>query len=64
MLNVSSKILVPLCREVVLESSYGEILGEQMTTELNCGDIGMGSVDTWHGTPDVRVREVEVVCRR
>jgi hypothetical protein len=64
MLNVSSKILAPLCREVVLESSYWEILGEQMTTELNCGDIGMGSVHTWHGTPDVRVRGVEVVCRR
>ena len=64
MLGVSSNILSPLCREVVLESSYWEILKEQMTTELDCGDLGMGSLDTWHGTPDVRVKGVEVVYRK
>ena len=28
------------------------------------GNIGMGTVHTWHGTPDARVRGAEVVYRR
>ena len=31
---------------------------------LEIGDLGMGTVHTWHGTPDARVRGAEVVYRR
>ena len=31
---------------------------------LECDDIGIGTVHTWHGTPDARVRGAEVVYRR
>ena len=34
-------------------------------TGLECSDIGMGTIDTWHGTPNVRVRgRIEVVHKK
>ena len=35
-----------------------------MTRRLQVDDIGLGSVHTWHGTPDARVRGTDVVWRR
>lgn len=62
-LGVCSKILVPLCKEVILEKRYRVDLSKMpMIAGLKCGDIGMGSVHTWHGTPDVRVRGGLKLC--
>ena len=46
-----------------MEKMYQYVL-IQMPNVLKCSNIGMGSVQTWHGTPDARVRGAEVVCRR
>ena len=62
-LDVCSHILVPLCGEVLLEQRYhSSIPGGPSMPKLQCAYIGMGTVNTWHGTPDVRVRGTEVVC--
>ena len=55
---------MPLCSEVLLESRYASILKRHRLPELQVGDIGLGSVDTWHGTPDARLRGMEVVWRK
>jgi len=65
MISLSSKVFVPLCSEVPLENKYARILwryGMSMP-ELQVGDIGLGSVNTWHGTPDAQIRGMEVVLR-
>ena len=61
-MEISSHILLPLSRanEVVLEHQYSRI---SKPDGLRCGYLRMGSVHTWHGTPDIRVRGAEVVCR-
>lgn len=64
MLSIASRILMPLCREVVLEKGYRRALEERPVPGLECDNIGMGTVHTWHGTPDARVRGAEVVYRR
>ena len=64
MLCICSEILVPLSREneVFLETRYHSLL-----TTANIGvevaSIGIGSVKTWHGTPDARVRGASVVVK-
>lgn len=57
-LLLASHILKPLCKsnEVVLENRYREILTNNPTPEITFNNIGIGSLKTWHGTPDVRVR--------
>ena len=64
MISLSTQIFVPLCSEVLLESRYATILERHRLPELQVGDIGLGSVDTWHGTPDARIRGMEVVWRK
>lgn len=66
MMHICSEILVPLCGEVNLEMRYlDEVLKKPMLAGIKCSHIGMGSVSTWHGTPDARVRGgVEVVHRK
>ena len=61
-LELASQILVPLSRrnDVVLEQKYCHI---PRPDGLRCAYLGMGSLKTWHGTPDVRVRGAQVVCR-
>ena len=56
-IDVCSGILVPLCNEVILEPRYREDL-TRMThpSTLTCSDIGLGTPNTWHGTPDIRGR--------
>ena len=63
MVRICSQILVPLSSEVVLENRYRSILARKRTP-VQAGDIGLGSVDTWHGTPDARVRGTDVVLLR
>ena len=62
LLDVCSDILVPLCTEVILEQKYREDLARmpQHPATLTSGTIGLGTSNTWHGTPDLRVREGEV----
>ena len=64
MISLSTQIFVPLCSEVLLESRYATILERHRLPELQVGDSGLGSVDTWHGTPDARIRGMEVVWRK
>ena len=59
--DVCSKILAPLCNEVILERMYREDLERILhPPTLTYGDIGLGTTNTWHGTPDIRVRAGEV----
>lgn len=64
MISLCKEIFVPLCSEVLLESRYSTILERQGIPDLQVGDIGLGSVDTWHGTPDARIRGMAVVWRK
>ena len=60
MIDVCSHILVPMCDGVILERRYREALAKMPHTSIRCGNIGLGTPDTWHGSPDVRVRAGEV----
>ena len=62
LIDVCSDILVPLCNEVILERKYREDLAKmpQHPSTLTYGNIGLGTCNTWHGTPDIRVRAGEV----
>ena len=51
LLSLASKIFIPLCREVVLEKRYRMALEDRPVPGLEIGDLGMGTVHTWHGTP-------------
>ena len=62
MVTLCREIFVPLCREVLLESRYTTRISQ--IPKLQVGDLGLGSVDTWHGTPDARLRGMEVVWRK
>ena len=59
MIALCREIFVPLCREVVLETRYTTRMGK--VTGVKVGNIGLGSANTWHGTPDARVRGMDVV---
>ena len=54
MVALCKEIFVPLCREVLLERRYNTRISH--VPELQSGDLGLGSVATWHGTPDARLR--------
>ena len=62
LIDVCTNILLPLCNEVILDWRYEESLSimQQHLPTLTCGAIGLGTLETWHGTPDGRVREGEV----
>ena len=61
-LKIASEILVPLCKEVLLEKRARAALSshlsgrQSLALKLRCADLGLGTVKTWHGTPDLRVR--------
>ena len=66
MLDIARHILVPLCQEVTMEKRFEIFLKSQqpmpyVDVHIKTKDIGMGSVDTWHGTPDSRVRGAEIL---
>lgn len=56
-------ILVPLCRqnEVNVEWRQRDLI--PLVPGIKASYIGIGSLDTWHGTPDIRVRGVEMLVR-
>lgn len=62
MVELCREIFVPLCREVLLESRYFSRISE--IPELQACQLGLGSLETWHGTPDARLRGTEVVWRK
>lgn len=51
-LELCKTILVPLFDDVALEPRYKSKCKQ---TGAKAQDIGLGSVDTWHGMPDVRI---------
>ncbi len=53
---IAKDILAPLCRpgEVFLDKQYKKLDSSEDT--LQTQPTGMGSLDTWHGSPDARVR--------
>ena len=58
-LEICSKILAPLCEEeMVLEKRY------HFSGGFHTGNIGIGTVKTWHGTPDARVRGANVILKK
>lgn len=62
MLSLCSNIFTPLSSEVILEKTYAKFLEKKRgPVPLQTGYIGMGSTDTWHGTPDARVRGTDLV---
>ena len=69
MFNIASNILVPLCEEVLLEKRAQGTLSSYLSRRpspplnLRCADLGLGTVHTWHGIPDLRVGGIEFVCR-
>ena len=56
MLDVSSEILVPLCKEVTLEKTMRPMMAGIKMAGIKFSKIRLGTLDTWHGTPDMRVR--------
>ena len=60
MMDISTEILQHLCIDVTLESRYAghpqRKLGPSPVTGITCEDIGIGTIHTWHGSPDGRVR--------
>ena len=71
MLGIACEILAPFCKEVLMErraqGSLSSYLSRRQNppSNVNCANLGMGSISTWHGTPDLRVRSegVEFVCQ-
>ena len=53
---VATEIPRQLCVDVTLECRYRAPLSLHPPALVECGDIGIGSVKTWHGTPDGCVR--------
>lgn len=49
------KILVPLTKTVVVENKNRSKMREECE-DITFENLGMGSVNTWHGEPDIRVR--------
>ena len=78
MLSIACEIMAPFCQEVLMErraqgslSSYLSrrqnppyLSRRQNPSNVKCANLGMGTISTWHGTPDLRVRSkgVEFVC--
>ena len=58
-------IFVPLSRldSVLLEKGYTSVLSALGPdgAGLKASDLGIGTLKTWHGTPDVRVRGTEIL---
>jgi len=75
-IEISRKLLVPLTEmnEVILDSTYHSYLKNLVSqppshveisdSRLTSNYIGCGSFDTWHGSPDARVRGTEIICHK
>jgi hypothetical protein len=51
--NLAEIVLVPLCKRVTLEQSRHDPVA-LMPKGISVAPLGLGSDDTWHGTPDLR----------
>jgi len=63
-IEISRKIFAPITgnNEVILDRTYRSYLKDLGTNSgLTSDSIGCGSSDTWHGSPDARVRGTEVI---
>jgi hypothetical protein len=64
LVTLCQHIFVPLSRpdEVFVENGYTQYLSTRGPegAGLQTAIIGLGSFNTWHGTPDVRVRGTEI----
>ena len=62
--EMSKNILVNLTDRVILDKSYKSLLGlPSQHSKLFSKSIGCGSHNTWHGSPDARVKGAEVICK-
>lgn len=50
--DMSVKILLLLCKSVMLEKNNHESIAQD---GLSISSIGIGSTETWHGSPDIRM---------
>ena len=68
MIEICTEVLKPLCRaeELILGKKYESVLSTAKTdvTGLKVADIGLGTVKTWYGTPDARVRGSHLVFQK
>lgn len=66
LMQISQKFFVPLCQpgQVILDKTYTSYLKTlgPASEGLKALPIGCGSIDTWHGSPDARVRGTEIIC--
>ena len=59
MMDITTEILRRLCTDVTPESRYAEQLqrlGPSLVTSITCEDIGIGTIHTWYGSLDGRMR--------
>ncbi len=62
MVSLCSNIFLPLSSEVILESTYATFLmGKDPPVPLQASHIGLGTINTWHGTPDARAMGTPLV---
>lgn len=63
-IEISRQILAPISgkNEVILDRTYRNLLKDLVTdSRLTSDCIGFGSSETWHGSPDARVRGTEII---
>ena len=58
MIEIASQIFVNLCHQVTMEKRYESVAMPNLG--LMTASLGLGSTNTWHGNPDVRVRGVSI----
>ena len=71
MVGIACESLAPLCHEVLMERRAQGSLSLYLSRRQNppahvkCAHRGMGTLSTWHGTPDLQVKSegVECVCQ-
>ena len=55
-LEIILKILLPLAIKLEVEKKYAQLTKESKATNITGEHLGMGSIDTLHGSPDARAR--------
>jgi hypothetical protein len=65
MLEIASQILVHLCPEVKMEKRYKSLIAVNpaLSQTLMTSPLGLGSINIWHGTPDIRTRGGVLLCQ-
>lgn len=57
-LNLIKHLLMPLFGPVYLEKGYGSLVEQvgMLGPDVTITDLGVGGVNTWHGSTEVRVK--------